>query len=47
MLLFNPVSDVFLTGAEMLENVDSGGTFADLEDDRVYTDPFSGLYQAV
>ena len=41
-------TDIFLTESEMLENVKNGGTFADLpEEDRPYTDPFSGLYQAV
>ncbi|KAL6909222.1 hypothetical protein GGI43DRAFT_429816 [Trichoderma evansii] len=41
-------TDVFLTTDEMRENVRNHGTFADLPDgDVLYTDPFSGLYQAV
>ncbi|KAJ2982629.1 hypothetical protein NQ176_g1258 [Zarea fungicola] len=41
-------TDVYLTDNEMRENLRNEGTFSDLpEGDRLYTDPFSGLYQAV
>jgi hypothetical protein len=37
-----------MTEKEVRENINNGGTFADLPDgDRLYTDPFTGLYQAV
>lgn len=42
-------TDIFLTATEIQEIIANGGTFANLPniDDVLYTDPYSGLYQAV
>ncbi|OKL61631.1 hypothetical protein UA08_03512 [Talaromyces atroroseus] len=42
-------TDVFLTEEEVKANIENGGTFANFPrpDDSLYTDPFTGLYQAV
>ena len=41
-------TDVFLTEEEVHENVKNGGPFSNMpHGDRLYTDPFTGLYQAV
>lgn len=45
---FNLATDIFLTKQEVEEIIKSGGTFANLpQHDDLYTDPFTGLYQAV
>ncbi|KAH8900092.1 hypothetical protein GQ53DRAFT_836057 [Thozetella sp. PMI_491] len=41
-------TDIFMTEKEVMENVVNGGAFADIPaGDRLYTDPYTGLYQNV